>query len=298
MRAFVLFVALLAVAVFLAAVLTYPVWLLVNTVSAQPFHRVMDRVATLFALIGLVLLSRRLGLSSRAALGYDLPRREFAVQLAAGWLGGLALMVPLATLLLGLHVRVPVAEIQTSVGTLVTQAVISGLAVGLIEETFFRGILFSAVARTSGTTAAILAPSLLYAALHFLGGDPGTQENEGSWLYGFVTLSRLFERYYEPLTFVDSFLALAMLGVLLAWVRLRTGAIAVSIGLHAAGVAAIMVLRATTVVDPQAQYGALVGTYDGVIGWAALSWFAVILVGAVALVRVRERRLPAAGGRP
>ena len=294
MRAFVLFVILLVVALLLAAALTYPAWLLVSTVSVQPFHRVMDRVAMLLALIGLALLSRRLGLSNRAALGYDLPLREFAAQLAAGWLGGIALMVPLATLLFALHVRVPLGEIADPMWQLAARAIMSGLAVAVIEETFFRGMLFSAVARTSGAIAAILAPSVLYAAVHFLGGDLQESAQDLSWQDGFVMLSRLFERYNDPLAFVDSFLALAVLGVLLSWVRLRTGAIAACIGLHAAGVAAIMVLRATTMVDPQAQYGALVGTYDGVIGWAALTWFAMILAGAIGLTRARER-LHAAG---
>ena len=45
-------------------------------------------------------------------------------------------------------------------------------------------------------------------------------------------LSRVFERYAQPLAFIDSFLALVMLGVLLAIVRWAYGAIAACIGLH------------------------------------------------------------------
>ena len=67
MRTFALFVALLAFALLLAAALTYPAWLLVGTVSVEPVHRVMNRLAMLVALVGLVLLARRLGLSNRAA---------------------------------------------------------------------------------------------------------------------------------------------------------------------------------------------------------------------------------------
>ena len=77
-----------------------------------------------------------------------------------------------------------------------------------------------------------------------------------SWIHGFQVLSRLFERYAQPLAFVDSFLALVALGILLALVRLRTGAIAACIGLHAAGVCAIFVLRDTTVVNSSAKLGA------------------------------------------
>jgi membrane protease YdiL (CAAX protease family) len=290
MRAFGLFAVLLALALLLSAVFTYPAWLLVDTVSVQPVHRVMDRVAMLLALIGLWVMARRLGLFTRAALGYDLPPREFARQLAIGWFGGLALMLPLAAFLLGLDVREPRAVTLEPAWYLVTEAIISGLIVAFIEETFFRGILYAAVVRTSGATAAVIAPSLLYAALHFLGGKVHVPGHEVSWETGFVLLGRLFDRFHQPLAFIDSFLALATLGVLLAWVRQRSGAVAACIGLHAAGVAAIMALRETTLVDPQAKYAWLVGAYDGVIGWAALSWFAVIVAGAVALPRSRERR--------
>jgi uncharacterized protein len=283
-RTFALFVALLAGALLVAAALTYPAWLLVGTVSVEPVHRVMQRLAMLIALIGLIVLTRRLGLSNRTALGYGLPRAEFLRQLGLGWVAGIGLMLPLVALLLALDVRQIKPGLDGDLPPLLLQGALSGLAVAFIEETFFRGILFTAVARTSGARAAIIAPSVLYAALHFLGGRLRVPPEEVSWTHGFQVLSRLFERYAEPLALVDSFLALLTLGVLLALVRMRTGAIAACIGLHAAGVCAIFVLRDTTAVASHARLAGIVGTYDGVIGWAAFVWFAAILA-AVALYR-------------
>jgi membrane protease YdiL (CAAX protease family) len=236
----------------------------------------MNRVAMLFALIGLIVLTRRLGLSDRGALGYGLPRAEFLRQLGAGWLAGALLMLPHVLLLLSLGVREPRAELEIDWLALGLEALLAGLVVAFIEETFFRGVLFSAVMRTSGAVAATVAPSLLYAALHFLGGRLRVPAEEVSWIHGFAVLAKLFERYADPLAFIDSFAALFMLGVLLSLVRLRTGAIAACIGLHAAGVAAIAVLRETTRVNPHDAQAPLVGAYDGVIGWAALVWFALI----------------------
>jgi uncharacterized protein len=275
-RTFALFVALLAGALLLAAAATYPAWLLVSTISVEPVHRVMNRLAMLFALVGLIFLTRRLGLSNRESLGYGLPRGAFARQLAIGWAAGIALMLPLVALLLVLEVRQIKPGLDGELLPLIAGGIVSGLVVAFIEETFFRGVLFSAVADSSGVRAAIVAPSLLYAALHFLGGRLRVPAEEVSWEHGFTVLTKLLERYAQPLTFADSFLALAMLGVLLALVRLRTGAIAACIGLHAAGVCAIFVLRDTTVVNSEAAFGVLVGTYNGVIGWAALAWFAAI----------------------
>ncbi len=276
MRTFALFVALLAVALIAAAALTYPAWLLVGTVSVEPVHRVMNRLAMLIALVGLVVLTRRLRLSHRSALGYGLPRGRFLRQLGLGWVAGIGLMLPLVALLLVFDVRQIKPGIDGELPPMILQGLLSGLVIAFIEETFFRGILFTAVARSSGARAAIIAPSILYAALHFLGGKLRVPPEEVSWEHGFEVLSRLFERYAQPLAFIDSFLALVTLGILLAFVRLRTGAIAACIGLHAAGVCMIFILRDTTVVDSSAQFAGIVGTYDGVIGWAALVWFAVI----------------------
>lgn len=288
MRSFALFVALLVGALLVAAVLTYPAWWLVSLVSIEPVHRVMHRIAMLLALVGLVVLTRRLGLSSKDAMGYGLPRRQFLLQLAMGFVGGVALMLPLTTLLLGLDIRDLKPGFDGAWLGLIAGGLLTGFTVAFIEETFFRGVLFTAVARTSSATAAVIAPSLLYASLHFLGGKLRVPADEVSWIHGFEVLSKLFERYVEPLTLVDSFLALAMLGVLFAIIRLRTGAIAGCIGLHAAGVAFIAVLREATAVNPNAEYAALVGSYDGVIGWAALIWFAVIAAAFVTFTRRRS----------
>ncbi|MGH8177574.1 MAG: CPBP family intramembrane glutamic endopeptidase [Steroidobacter sp.] len=293
MRSFLLFLALLAVSLVAAAALTYPAWLLVSTISVEPVHRVMNRVAMLFALIGLIYLTRRLGLSDRTSMGYGLPRRKFLRQLTIGWLCGVGLMTPLAALLLGLDIRQLKPDFDGSFLALLAGGVVSGLAVAFIEETFFRGVLFTAISRTSGVVAATLAPSVLYAGLHFLGGRLRVPADEVTWVHGFAVLSKLFERYAEPLKFADSFIALAMLGVLLCIVRLRTGAIAACIGLHAAGVCAIAVLREATLVNQSSEFAVLVGAYDGVIGWAALIWFAMISLGYVLLGRRNAARTAA-----
>ena len=276
MRIFLLFLALLGGSLVCAAALTYPTWLLVSFVSIEPVHRVMHRVAMLFALVGLVVLTRHLGLSNRDSLGFGMPRRQFLQQIAVGWICGVLLMVPLASLLLWLDIRSVRPDKVGKLVSLVANGILSGLAIAFIEEIFFRGVLFTAVRRTSGKIAAIVAPSLLYASLHFLGGKLSVPPDQVAWSDGFTVLVRLFERYEDPLGLMDSFFALFTLGVLLSLVRERTGAIAGGIGLHAAGVAAIFIIRATTLVNPGDDQAGWVGNYDGVIGWAALVWFAAI----------------------
>lgn len=288
MRAFALFVALMVGSLILAAALTYPAWWLVSLISIEPVHRVMHRIAMLLALIGLVTLTRRLGLNDKESLGYGLPRRVFLKQMGIGFLCGIGLMLPLTALLLGLDIREVKPGFEGHWLSLIAGGLLTGVTVAFIEETFFRGVLFTAVSRTSSAVTAVIAPSLLYASVHFLGGKLRVPAEEVSYIHGFEVLSKLFERYAEPLMLFDSFAALAMLGVLFALVRLRTGAIAGNIGLHAAGVTFIAVLREATLVNPDTQFGALVGNYDGVIGWAALVWFAVIAAAFAVLSRRRQ----------
>lgn len=291
MRTFLKFIVLLAAALLLAAMLTYPSWRLVELVSDQPVHRVMHRLAMLFALLGLVWFVRRQQLGYAAALGYGLPRGRFLRQLGMGYVCGLLLLLPLIIALFALELRVPKPQAftLTHVLPLLGSGVLGGLTVALIEETFFRGILQTAVGRESGTAAAVILPSALYASLHFLGGRLRLADAEVDWSVGCAVLAKLFEKYAAPLELVDSLLALFAVGVLLAFIRQRTGAIAACIGLHASWVMLIAVTRGSSTDNQATAQDWLTGLYDGVIGWGALMWMLVILAVAFAGWRGRAK---------
>lgn len=281
MRAFLLFLALLAVALVAAAIVAYPAWLAVGLISVEPIHRVMQRLAMLCALVGLIFLLRREGLANRQALGYSLPSPEFARQMLAGFGAGLVLMLPLVALLFGLGVRQLKPEFAWALPTLlgiVGQGALTGVTVAFIEETFFRGALQTAITRESGPRLAVLLPSVLYASVHFLGGRLRLPPEQVEWSSGLAVLANIFERYATPLALVDSFIALVAVGILLALVRLRTGTIAGCIGLHAGWVCVITSMRSASV-ETGNDWRWLVGSYDGVIGWGGLALIALIIAG-------------------
>lgn len=136
--------------------------------------------------------------------------------------------------------------------------------------------MFSTIRRESGLVAAIALSSLLYAATHFMDGKLRIPAEQVTYMSGLHAVGGLFSRFSSPLQIVDAFAALTMLGVLLALVRLRTGAIAGSIGLHAGGATAIWILSGLTAANPAAPLAWLAGSYRGVIGWLALGWFSII----------------------
>ena len=281
MHVFLRFILLIAVALVAGAALTYPAWLLVELAFDQPIHRIMHRMAMVAALAGLIWQARRLGVTNRAALGFGVPWKQFVRQLLLGLGIGAAIMVPLMVMLYQLDVRVFKPRFANDLGALVVvvfAGLASGLTVALIEEAFFRGALFTAVRHESGVVAAIALPSLLYAAVHFLGGRLRVADSDVDWSTGFAVLAKLFEKYAEPLALLDSYLALFGVGALLAIVRWRTGAIAMCMGMHAAWVCIIMFVRETSRVNADAAANWLVGSYDGVIGWGALLWIGVWLL--------------------
>ena len=288
MRAFLGLLVFLTLALVAAAALAYPAWWLVSFVSEQPIHRVMHRIAMLVAFIGLIWMFRYWKVANKESLGYGLPRAAFVRQLLLGLICGAAIMLPLMLTLFGLDIREAKANVDwgiVAIAGVIGGGLLSGLVVAFIEETFFRGALFSAVRRESGTVLAVFLPSLLYASVHFLGGRLRLPREAIEWSTGFAVLAKLLEAYATPFELVDSLLALFCVGVLLALVRLRTGSIAACIGLHAAWVCTIAFVRKISLVQEQAGAGWLVGSYDGVIGWGAVGWIAIMACAYLLVTR-------------
>jgi membrane protease YdiL (CAAX protease family) len=277
MQFFFRLILLVAGAEALTAVLTYPAWRLVETVADVPVHRVRDRVAMLLIVAGLFVFLPRWKLATRDVLGYSLPKREFLKQLGVGFAAGVLLVMPLVLALMGLAIRVPDHGLTpVTVVTFTGQGLLTGLAVGFIEETFFRGVIYEGIRQQSGIVLATLVSTAVYAAGHFLGGHLRIPADEVTFLGGIRVVGDTFASFGQPLDLIDSFLALGALGILLCLIRARTGAIAGGVGLHAGAVCVITVLRKSSQVNPDSHWAWLVGSYDGVIGWLAFPWIATI----------------------
>jgi uncharacterized protein len=294
MRSFYRLVAMMAASLLAAAVLAYPAWLVVGLVAEQPLHRVFERLAMVVALIGLIWLLRHERLGNREALGYTLPRPEFAKHIVLGFGSGLVLMLPLAALLVGLGIRQLKPDLVSdplALVPLLLEGIFTGVAVAFIEETFFRGAMQTVMTKDRAPVLAIVLPSLVYASVHFLGGELRVPPDQIHWASGFTVLGRLFEHFAAPLVVLDSFTALFSVGILLALVRRHTGSIAACIGLHAGWVCVITVLRSTTLHDPNAEGAWLVGSYDAVIGWGAFGMVALLIVAFITItMRVQAPR--------
>ncbi len=293
-----MFIAYLAIALIIGALLAYPAYLALRPVIDEPMYRYVTRGAMVVALIGLTSFLRHLNLNNRQALGYALPPRQFITTMLVGLLAGIIIMLPLVLTLIALDIR-PVAPgwifAWPDFMLAAFEGLIIGLVVALIEETFFRGAMFTAVHRHSGLWPACVLTSLLYAVLHFLKTRYEVPADQLEWYSGLVVLAHLFEQYANPNNIVDSFLALFSVGMFLALVRAKTGNIAACIGLHAGWVLAIKLTKDWTDADYDADLAFLVGHYDGVIGYLALILIAMLAIIYYALA-VRGRALSRENG--
>ena len=269
MRAFSYFILLMLGALTLSALANYPLYTLLQEDMSSGPNKLINTTAKLIAIPGFILIIRHFAIASKPGLGYGLPRPEFIRDLFSGWLSGFLILVALTVALLLLGVRVtkpPVDELAFLLLKTTLVALIGGLLIGFIEETFFRGGLFGAIRKQHSFVVTMLLSSLFYAALHFIKPLPLSGNEPYAWYSGLQILSGAFDQYAEWRTF-DSFLALFGLGAFFAVVRERTGNIAYCIGLHAGFVFVIKIVRKFTEVDVDSSFSFLVGGYDGMIGY-------------------------------
>ena len=294
MRALWALVGYVAVVFVLGAVLAYPAYALLDHCwnDAPPFHSVVHRTLKLLALIALWPLLHGLGLSSRRQWGYGTSRGTFATDLSLGLLFGIGSLGLLIAFLVMLDVRVLVRlpeMVPAAFLGVLGEALAAGLVIGLIEETWFRGALFSAISRETYPLRAVWVTAVLFGAVHFVRADPAVAPLDPTWTDGFVVIAHSFHSFADR-TFVGSFVALVAAGFLLGLMRQHSGHIAYCIGVHAGWVAVIKTTKKVSEVNVDSPFAFLVGGYDGVIGYLASLVFFLLCVGYYGLVVSKKDR--------
>ena len=289
MRAALAFLGVVFGTLLLAAALAWPAWTLLHALAPDwPFHRIVSRLWQLVLLLALLLATRRLGLRGREDWGFGLPRAAFLRQLAAGAAIGVATMLPMTIAMAALGVIAPRPGLGTALlAEAIIEGALVGLAVALVEETFFRGLMYRAISRESGFAAAAWCTALLYAAIHFL-ARVKIPADEVSGESGFRLLAGALSNFADPLRIADSFVTLVLVGLLLAVVRRRTGAIAACIGLHMGWVWVIKSTTSLTAMNEASAWSFVVSDFDGYTGWLVAAWAALLLAAAARYYRLEH----------
>ena len=112
------------------------------------------------------------------------------------------------------------------------KALLSGLVVGVLEESLFRGALAGLLERGGGRLAALWGTSAVFAAVHFLKPDPSVKVGAVHWFSGFGLVPSMFHQFTQPLLLLGGFGTLMVFGLVLGMAARRTGSLWLSIGLH------------------------------------------------------------------
>jgi uncharacterized protein len=292
MRAFAWFLGLLLLALAVMAGLTYPAWQVLHPAFGFPFHRVADRLGMITLLVGFLLVARHLRLADRVSLGYGLPARKFLREAGIAFGIGVLLMGLIIAIMLALHLRVLRPGVMlnwATFGKLAARGLLSGIVVALIEETFLRGAMWTGIARESGAVTATVLTALVYALTHFVSTYHVPPDQIG-WHSGIDMLAGSFGAFAHPLNVADAYICLFAVGVVLATVRMRTGNIAASLGLHAGWVWVITFVRATSSADLSNPLHGVLSQFDGVVGWLVCAWTVLVGFGLNRFYAARLRR--------
>lgn len=114
----------------------------------------------------------------------------------------------------------------------VVAVALTAVIVPLIEETLFRGLFLGVLLRGNRPWTATLLISAIFSIVHFLKA-PDQTTTLVTWTSGFISLAHSFDQFTEPMLVVAGFTTLFLIGVILAYARLRTMSLWLSIGLHA-----------------------------------------------------------------
>lgn len=251
-----------------------------------PFYRVTSRLVLLMVILLLPFACRLSGFKTRADYGLAKcanRRLMFFFGIGLGAASMLAAYLPGA--LLGVYAWDGAGKTVSHHLCAVVKILIGGLAVGIFEEIFFRGFIFSALRKSFGVVAGIVIASFLFSIVHFMKPlDPAVTT---AWNSGFLLIGHLFARAGEA--FLQESCTLFCMGLVLCTLYQWLKSVYLLIGLHTGWVWVMMFFRHFT--DNQKTMTWLYGTSD----WISRSWMgsvlSVIFLASVWLTRSRWQQL-------
>jgi uncharacterized protein len=167
-------------------------------------------------------------------------------------------------------------------------AILTAFTVGLLEEVFFRGIIFRGLLEDWKPLSALIAANLFYSALHFV------KPSESYFLSGidpFVGFRHLFSTFAPFLNLSDiapGLIGLWLIGIVLSYAFMRTGTLYLAIGLHAGWIISIKTVRVFGDYKRN-DLGWLFGSSDPKIVSGVVTWVGIVLVGIAVYWLTRKR---------
>jgi membrane protease YdiL (CAAX protease family) len=242
---------------------------LFSFLAKYDFETYFHRAALIAAVILLWPFLRLSGVRRIADLDLG-PNPRWGNDLAAGVVLSMVPLLFCGALLVAFHVY---SLRHIFVWSRLGKLLLASIAVPLIEEAFFRGIILGVLLKAGRKYLAILLVSALFAVVHFLKAPERTSAVV-SWTSGFNSISHAFAQFGSPIMLLSAFATLFLIGCILANARVLTHSLWLSVGLHAGWIfgtgAFSLVARQQILALPWLGKNLLVGVIP--LGVAVFTW--------------------------
>ena len=198
-------------------------------VKGFPFHRYFSRSVQVSALILIWPAFCWIGIRHLRELGIA-PNSRWRSDLLAGFLMALLPIVLMGMVYVQQGVWVLVDPVNSN--RFFTIAA-SAVAVSLLEEFFFRGVILGLCLMAMGRWSALLVSALIFSVVHFVKTSKSVRGDPVTWSSGFEQIPLAFSSAPPWPLLGWGFLSLLVAGLILGVATSRTRSLFLSIGLHA-----------------------------------------------------------------
>ncbi len=283
MRNFLIFFWLSVFAVIVACIFSLPIYNVFDLSEIEKLNKQPGRITKWLAIIAisivLTVAVRMRNVASRVVLGLFPAPKNKAGTLLSGFLLGIAILSPYAVLLYALDIYV--VDLSRPAAEMLIKSVlfiIPALMISCIEEMYFRGILFYDLIQDNKVVAAVVLPSLLYSAVHFLNTKVPFSTDMAWWEAGLDLIVRTPDLICTNHDCWGAGITLFLVGVFLAMLRLYGASLFTCIGVHSGFIVVIKSTKNIFNLNGDSELSWLVKGPDDFIGLLSICWAGLALV--------------------
>lgn len=287
MKSLLKFFLILGGIVLLSAVLAPPL----HDILPYKFGRIFNRLIMIFTLISIVAFVR---FTPQSFLKLGLTWQQDSIKLfTIGFITGIGVLILLTFLKLYVDLAVwkfaQLSVLEWMVKILVVFA--TGVLIGVIEEFFFRGFIFTFFRDKLGwnLVIAVVLTSIFYSIIHFVGEKKPFIGPDPTFKDSLKLAVAPFTALLEWKSFWREAVGLFFFGVVLNWIVIQTRSLYLAIGLHAGCV--FFVKSDNLFVDFFNDQPLLWGSakmYDSVMGWIFLILMGILLIPVARKYKQRD----------
>ena len=247
--------------------------------SRPSFSHIFGRLFMVLGVVLFFLCRPLLQIRSWSQLGLK-PTEQWHCNFAKGAFTALASVIAVGALMSALDVFTPFFRLSLSVALERSlKALLTALTVGVLEEIFFRGVIFKGLLEDLRPPAAFALSSLFYSAIHFIKpAEEFSLAGIDPWA-GARYLAGAFEPFLDP-ALLPGLLGLFLIGMVLSYAFFRTGSLYLSMGLHAGWVFGLKTIRVYGDFRRE-DLGWLFGSSEPKLVSGVAVWIVIVVVGLV-----------------